>query len=281
MNELETIKNIVSAAIHPEEYDDSKYTSFKTMLSKLQAVNKDVNNLVDLSEEELNLLGSNGFLKISEILLLKSYKINIKYGKEQMVDKSKAKMIIYDASKKIQESLDKLTNEEALNLSKKIENGLINLDEDDLDTLFGLVINDKELSKEEKRDLLIYVSLNLQNAIVDEYEDDYIEIDESEKGLTIEELTELFNKHNYSVSILTDENKEELLKRGNYEQMDKLLTLLDNNDINLLDNCGHNIFLEKQDNMTEILLRSNEHCTEEILSFARNYGITKEGIINF
>lgn len=285
MEELELLKKLVKDATHPKDYDEKKVEDAKFILGEIKKVQEDINNLPNLNDTLLAGLVISKAIKNSDALLLKSYKINIKYNKVNAVNESKIKVILDECSRKYRSFINSQTNEKAIALSKKIENGLINLTESDIDELFNIVRKAPDLSIEEKRDLLIYTSLNLETRIIDEYEDDYIEIEDSKKGLTIEELTLLFGKHNYDVSLLNEKNTEELLKRGNYEQIDKILTLLDNNDIDLTDNNNHNILLDKQDCLREILIRSNEHCTEEILNFAKEYGITdtgeKDGIINF
>ena len=282
MNELETIQSIIRNAEHSKNYNEEEYNGGLKIYNTVVSVLKDINNLTDLTDDVLNSLKMNYYISPSEALLIKSYIINKKYNKNDAIDKRKLNDILSKVEHDLGSVLNKLTNIKAINLSKKIKDGFINLTEDDLDTLFKIVRKDENYTTEQKRDLLIYVSLNLVNGIIDDYEDDYKEIEDSDKGLTIEELTELFSKHNYDVSILTDKNKEDLLKRGNYEQMDKILSLLDRYNINLLDNNMHNLLKEKQDNIKEILIRSNERCTEEILKFANDYGVTTyDGDINF
>ena len=320
MNELETILSLIEDKTkNSHNYSEEDINRFASIFETVSSIISGNKSLSSLTDEDLAFLKENNLIDENidlpkYIRLLSSYS-NVIGNKltndlKEKTDKELENIII-----KLTEISKEIDNPEMKALINKVNKGFSGFNDDDLDLLHTIIL-ESDKSDEEKRDLALYVllnSVNFENEIVidsdeiidsnDEYAKDYDEIEKSRKGLTEEECIELFARYGYNFKELGKKDskgpkeivvvdgqevkekaspaQELILEKGNYEQIEKILQLLKERNINLNDNCGHNIIKEKANNIAQILVKSNARCVEEIIDFTEKYGFIENDELNF
>lgn len=277
MNELESIKKLVASKIKNHNYTDEEVGRLLTILNNLYLIGNNANK-VSVLENDLMFLQEKGFIELSDVMDIRASIIVSEY--HDLPDDMIKKILtilgnIYEKINVLKESIEHNEYQELLN---KINKGLKNLNDKDIDNLMNLIKN-SELEFSVKKSLLIFLSFNLIK-FNDEYQDDFDNIENSNKGITEEECIELFNKYGYSFKeMFSSENKSTIINKGNYQQIDDILALLKEKNINL------NTFISninKQNNFTIILIKSNNNCIKRVLDFSSKYHLyEKEDGIDF
>ena len=310
MNELEIILKILENNLKTNiEYSDEDMDRFSSIYEKILNVSAKKAPIAIINDDDISFLKEKNIVDKNNdnlkdyVLLLGQYSKVVnpeqKNALSELADKE-LQDILYSLAE-ISKTID---NTEVKELIAKVNNKFKDFKEKDLDLLHNYIM-ESDISLEEKRDLTLFVlinSVNFDNIFElsgdsaehdpnDEYAEDYKEIELTKKGLTEEECVELFGKYGYDFKQLgkrknsesdRPSDAQELIKeKGNYEQIEKILELLKNSNINLNDNCGHDILREKGNNLAHIFVKSNDRCVKDIIDFSEQYGFTEDGVPNF
>jgi hypothetical protein len=310
MNELELILKILESNKKSADYSEEDISRFSSLYEKIINILQKKSSLSLITDDDIEFLKEKSVIEKDNdnlknyVMLLGTYAkvINPEQKSEliELTDKELQNIIV-----SLTEISKVIDNTEVNNLIKKVSNGFNDFTEADLDLLHKFIL-ESNLTDAAKRDVTLYVLLNSvqfdnlmdlptnadnQIDVDDKYAKDFEEIELSRKGLTEEECIELFAKYGYDFKKLGRRNDletnkpvaaQELIKeKGNYEQIEKILQLLRDNNIDLNDNCGHNILREKGNNLAHIFVKSNDRCVKEIIDFSEQYGFVDDGIPNF
>ena len=277
MNELNNIKNILNSKLQLDSsFSQDDFDRLPEVLSRTVKASEDIKNLKLLDDATIDYLKNKNLISIQQANYIGIYRYTV-CDYNGNLEESSIK-ILKELLKQIIDSIvsinKQVENKEIRDLLSVVDNRFFNITEEQLDLLFN-TISESDYSLEQKRDMFLYISINSIK-----YADELLlENEEKEvaKGMSIEECIELFSKYGYDFNILSNANKLKFTLNGNYERVDNNFKAFQDNNIDLNNNCNNNLFLKKQNQLCEILIKTTPTCIDRIISTCKEHEFLENG----
>lgn len=281
MNSMKTIKSLD--------------TDLQTIIDKLQFTSDNFENLLSVSEPELEKLYSIcGENNIRNLIVYKKFlknsldNPNVKF-QEQSIER--LQKLCSDIKNKFDEYKEKILldnskykklvaeYDELVRMKRKLKNSF-DVTSEDIDLLCK-ILKDRNYSSD---DILNYITFlvygfmkQIENEDLDNIED--IELEE----ISLEEMTSLFAEYGYDFSQFKQADQNKMLKKCRVDNVRAILEVLKDNDINLNDkNVSNSILVEKSRQLSELFIHSKANLVLEIIKIAKNeIKLFKNGKIDF
>ena len=283
MNELTNIKDILNSKLHKETiFSPDDLDRLTEIFSKLVKANNNIKELRLFDDATLHYLLDKELIDETQFNHLKAYRyLTCEYGDKLESSSLKIlKDIISQVIFNVKNINQEVENKEIKALIKAVDNRFNNITEEQLDLLFS-TISDSNYSLEEKRDMFLYISVNTikyGDELIEEVEEEQ-EQEQQDKGMTEAQCKELFNKYGYDFDLLNNSNKLRFIINGIYEKVDNNFKVFKDNNINLYNNCNYNIFLKKQAQICDILVRGDVNCIQGVIDTCRDNELVQDGEI--